>query len=115
MSWYQPKNYPSTGIYPQYNTHLRYFTASLPADHKPTPTKKRKKGPPPSKEGVIGKRFRPSNSNSPTKSEVSKPQLKPKRRLSPPPKKKGTIKVKDEDSKTTKRKKKASTTKNNFL
>ena len=32
MAWYQTRNYPSSGIYPQYNTQLRYFTATPPVD-----------------------------------------------------------------------------------
>ena len=32
MAWYQTRNYPNNGIYPQYNTHLRYFTATPPID-----------------------------------------------------------------------------------
>ena len=79
MAWYQTRNYPSSGIYPQYNTQLRYFTATPPVDTNTKNLRQSKKKNISARQKTTSKppSTSPSSSSS-TKTKDLKSVLKPK-------------------------------------
>ena len=127
MAWYQTRNYPSSGIYPQYNTQLRYFTATPPVDTNTKNLSQSKKKNISARQKTTGKppSTSPSSSSS-TKTKDLKSISKSKGKPPPPVKSKVKIKKVSVDapspSKTTekagpkkKRKETPITDQNNFL